>query len=229
MATPTTGATAVGRLLAARPLRDLAQQLAHAPAASVSGLWGSSVAAVVACLRRELDRPVLLICGHLDEADDLADDLELFHGGNRPEVLPALELAGSLGRMSEEQVSNRMQLVARYAAGGQADLLVAPVHALMQAVPSREQLKHAIRTIRAGQDLEPEKLIVWLSDHGYNRLEQVEVPGDFAVRGGIIDVYLPGEHGAAIRWACPCASISSATASSRSRRSTSTRWARRTS
>ena len=51
-----------------------------------------------------------------------------------------------------------------------------------------------IRNIKTGQDLEPEKLIVWLSEHGYNRLEQVEVPGDFAVRGGIIDVYLPGEH-----------------------------------
>ena len=195
MAKPTTGTTAVGRLLAARPLRDLAKQLSTSTAASVSGLWGSSVAAVAASLRRELNRPIVLVCGHLDEADDLADDLQLFHGGPRPEVLPALELAGSLGRMSEEQVSNRLQLVARYAAGGQADLLVAPVPALMQAVPSRDTLKHVIRTIKAGQDLEPEKLIVWLSEHGYNRLEQVEVPGDFAVRGGIVDVYLPGEHG----------------------------------
>ncbi|CAA9431300.1 MAG: Transcription-repair coupling factor, partial [uncultured Phycisphaerae bacterium] len=52
---------------------------------------------------------------------------------------------------------------------------------------------HLIRTIKPGDDLEPEKLIVWLSEHGYNRLDQVEVPGDFAVRGGIIDVYLPGD------------------------------------
>src|SRR5207253_1327004 len=44
-----------------------------------------------------------------------------------------------------------------------------------------------------GDALEPEKLIVWLADHGYNRLDQVEVPGDFAVRGGIIDIYLPGD------------------------------------
>src|SRR5260370_41808801 len=50
-----------------------------------------------------------------------------------------------------------------------------------------------MREVRSGQTLEPEKLIVWLSDHGYNRLEQIEVPGDFAVRGGIIDIYLPGE------------------------------------
>ena len=52
-------------------------------------------------------------------------------------------------------------------------------------------------------ELEPEKLIVWLSEHGYNRLDQVEVPGDFAVRGGIIDFYLPGDFEKAeeIRWA----------------------------
>ena len=63
----------------------------------------------------------------------------------------------------------------------------------MQSVPARDQLKHLVRTLAPGQDLEPEKLIVWLSDHGYNRLDQVEVPGDFAVRGGIIDIYLPGD------------------------------------
>ena len=191
--TTTPPATAVGRLLAAPPLTELADTLAAARAVSVSGLWGSSVAATVAAVGAHLRRPVLLVCGHIDEADDLADDLELFTG-KRPEVLPALELAASLGRMSEEQVSNRLQLIARYAAGGQGDYLVAPIHALMQSVPAKSALQHVIRVIKTGQDLEPEKLIVWLSDHGYNRLEQVEVPGDFAVRGGIIDVYLPGEH-----------------------------------
>src|SRR5690606_36547558 len=61
-------------------------------------------------------------------------------------------------------------------------------------VHSARQLKELLWTLRPGAKLEPEKLIVWLSDHGYNRLDQVEVPGDFAVRGGIIDIYLPGEY-----------------------------------
>src|ERR1019366_4415065 len=155
-------------------LKELAQKLSSNGAASVSGLWGSSVAGTVAAVAWELKRPVVLICGHLDEADDLADDLELFTG-KRPDVLQALELTATLGRMSEEQVSNRLQLVSRYATGGQANFLVAPIHALMQAVPAKSELEHVIRTVRVGQDLEPEKLIVWLSDHGYNRLEQVEV------------------------------------------------------
>ncbi len=192
--TLTTPQSAVGRLLAARAFKDLARTLRAGPAASVSGLWGSSVAATIAALHVDLSRPIVLVCGHLDEADDLLDDLELF-SGKQADAMAALELSGTLGRVSEELVANRLQMIARYAAGGgQADLLIAPIHALMQSVPAKTQLEQVIRIVKVGQDLEPEKLIVWLSDHGYNRLEQVEVPGDFAVRGGIIDVYLPGEH-----------------------------------
>jgi len=184
----------IGRLVAARPLVELARTLGEQGVATASGLWGSSTAAAVAAIRKELKRPILLICGHLDEADDLADDIELFLG-TRPSILPAVELAGSLGRMSEEQVSNRLRMLSKYAAGDfSPGLLVAPIQALMQSVPSPNQFAHLMRTVKPGLTLEPEKLIVWLSDHGYNRLEQVEVPGDFAVRGGIIDVYLPGNY-----------------------------------
>src|SRR6185436_8243660 len=182
------------RLVAARELKMLAAALAEKGAATASGLWGSSVAAVVAAVESELHRPIVIVCGHLDEADDLADDVELFLK-RRPDVLPALELGGSLGQLSEEQVSNRMRLISRLASGEQMQrsLMVAPIQALMQAVPSKEQLQHLIRTLKPGQELEPEKLIVWLAEHGYNRLDQVEVPGDFAVSGGIIDLYIPGD------------------------------------
>jgi len=53
---------AVGRLVAARQLKDLAATLRAQPALSVSGLWGSAVAAVIASLRADLHRPILLIC-----------------------------------------------------------------------------------------------------------------------------------------------------------------------
>ncbi len=173
----------------------MAQAIHEKRVATASGLWGSSVAAVVASVRRELSRPIVLVCGHLDEGDDLADDVELFLG-ERPEVVPALELGGTLGRVSEEQVSNRLKLVSKLAGierSDEGEILVAPIQALMQAVPAKGELKNLTRTLSVGDDLESEKVIVWLADHGYNRLDQVEVPGDFAVRGGIIDIYLPGE------------------------------------
>jgi transcription-repair coupling factor (superfamily II helicase) len=174
----TTRANALGRLVAARELKHLVHTLRDIGAVTASGLWGSSTAAVVAAIETELHRPVVLICGHLDEADDLADDIELFVG-RRPDVLPALEIGGSLGRVSEEQVSNRLQLITRLAARQQAaekgvqprrtggadlmrdlPLLVTPIQSLMQAVPSRDQLKHMVRELNIGDELESEKLIV---------------------------------------------------------------------
>jgi transcription-repair coupling factor (superfamily II helicase) len=191
----TTLPDSIGRLVAARQITELAETLSQKRAAAISGLWGGSVAAVVAGMLRQLKRPMLLVCGHLDEAEELADDVELF-SGKRPDILPALEFVGSLGRASEEQVSNRLRLIARFASEKdrwtELGVLIASVQALMQSVPSREQLGQLILPLSAGQKLEAEKLIVWLSEHGYNRLDQVEVPGDFAVRGGIIDIYLPG-------------------------------------
>src|SRR5689334_21514388 len=150
MASPTPPA-AVGRLVAARPMTDLARLLADKRAATASGLWGSSVAAVVAAVWASLNRPVLLVCRHFDEPDDLADDVELFTGV-RPDAVPALELGGSLGRASEEQVSARLQLLARYAGDGvkPGQVVVSPVQALMQSVPSKDQLKHLIRTLKPG-------------------------------------------------------------------------------
>ena len=197
----------VARLLA----DDVLQQLAHAldthDSAAAWGLWGSSTAAVVAAVRAHTDRPVLLVCGHLDEADDLADDVELFTG-QRPRVLPSLDISGSLGRVSEEQASDRLRLVLDLADDkqlGKTPVIVSAVAALMQPVPQKDELKHLTRSLGKGMQLEPEKLIVWLSEHGYNRLDQCEVPGDFAVRGGIIDIYAPGEfeadqpgHGASV-------------------------------
>src|SRR5688572_6235696 len=178
MSSTTTPASAIGRLLAARELNDLARIVGESGAVTASGLWGSSVAAAVAAVQRHLNRPMLLVCGHLDEADDLADDMELF-SGKRPDVMPALELGGTLGRVSEEQVANRLRLISRLADTKPADardlVLVSPIQSLMQSIPTRDELKHLARSISVGDALEPEKLIVWLSDHGYNRLDQVEV------------------------------------------------------
>ena len=60
---------AIGRLVAARDLRELARTLGETRAVTASGLWGSSVSAVVAAVREELKVPVVVVCGHLDGAD----------------------------------------------------------------------------------------------------------------------------------------------------------------
>ena len=67
--------------------------------------------------------------------------------------------------------------------------LVAPILALMQPVPSAEAITARSCEVRAGQALDPDTLARWLGEHGFQRCDAVEVPGDFARRGGIVDVY----------------------------------------
>src|ERR1051325_4060901 len=140
---------AIGRLAHARALKELAGSLRENRAATASGLWGSSVAAVTAAIENELHRPILLICGHIDEADDLADDLELFHN-RRPDILPALELSGSLGQISEEQASNRLQLICRLAA--QSSAASAPRTTPRHSERSEESRPPGTEILRSAQD-----------------------------------------------------------------------------
>jgi transcription-repair coupling factor (superfamily II helicase) len=61
--------------------------------------------------------------------------------------------------------------------------------ALMQPVPAPEAIKARSFEVQAGQSLDPEELARWLVAHGFQPCDAVEVPGDFARRGGIFDVY----------------------------------------
>jgi transcription-repair coupling factor (superfamily II helicase) len=61
----------------------------------------------------------------------------------------------------------------------------------MQAVPRADALAAMSLTLRQGDDLSPAKLMQWLTDAGYQRQDAIEQPGDFASRGGILDIYPP--------------------------------------
>lgn len=71
-------------------------------------------------------------------------------------------------------------------------VLLTTVNACLQRLPSRESLKAASFAVRTGAALDPRELIAYLEKKGYGRAESVMEPGEFAVRGGIVDVYPPG-------------------------------------
>ena len=160
---------------------------------SADGLWGSFARILAATLAAELRRPLLYVAAHLDQADEAIDDIELFCG-QTPELLSAFETATGEGAAADEIAAERLRLCARLA-GGEAGtpVVVAPVQALMQAVPSREALAASMLAVLVGQQREPRALAEWLTANGYTRLDQVESPGDFALRGEILDVFPPAE------------------------------------
>src|SRR5690606_27450183 len=71
-------------------------------------------------------------------------------------------------------------------------VVVATVPALLQRVPPREVIKAASYQARTGRDVKIADLERYFAVNGYVRASTVSERGEFAIRGGVIDVYPPG-------------------------------------
>lgn len=156
----------------------------------VRGVTGSASVLIAAALQRIVNRPVLLVTAHLDEADEAADELASF--GLPARRFPALETVPGESNVNLELLSERMRLVRAIVDGSAPPIIAAPVHALMQSVPDVEHVGRLDRTLRVGDTLDLREFFAWLERAGYRRVEVIDAPGDFAVRGGIIDLFAPG-------------------------------------
>ncbi|MFL6690733.1 MAG: transcription-repair coupling factor [Alphaproteobacteria bacterium] len=73
-----------------------------------------------------------------------------------------------------------------------AGFVVTTVNAVLQRVPPRAAIAEAQFHARIGNDVDHDRLVRFLTRHGYVRSGTVREPGDFALRGGIIDLWPPG-------------------------------------
>jgi transcription-repair coupling factor (superfamily II helicase) len=90
-------------------------------------------------------------------------------------------------------VARRIDTLARLADGVKGPFVVlSTVPALAQRVPPREALAQATLDARKGSKLSMDRLVAFLAKNGYVRADTVMEPGEYAVRGGIVDLFPPG-------------------------------------
>ena len=68
-------------------------------------------------------------------------------------------------------------------------IVIAPINALLQPIPSEYEQESLYRVIKVHEKLERNKLVQWLIGGDYQRVEIIAKEGDFAVRGDIVDIY----------------------------------------
>lgn len=73
-------------------------------------------------------------------------------------------------------------------------VLVTTVSAFLQRVPARDSFRSARFNVRVGEQVETDALTKFLDTNGYARVDTVMEPGEYAVRGGIIDVFPAGSQ-----------------------------------
>ncbi|MBN2064929.1 MAG: transcription-repair coupling factor [Sedimentisphaerales bacterium] len=170
---------------------------AKSKSAELYGSWGSFGRLAATAVNSATARPVLYLTGHIDMADKAQDDLETF-SGQSVDILPASELAAGPINPVGEIAGERLKLWRKLAGyRGNSPLLVsASIAAVMQPAPAPSDLKKRSVTISIDDPLAVpmDKLVDWLVDAGYQRCEDIDTLGDFACRGGIVDVFPPGNE-----------------------------------
>ena len=95
-----------------------------------------------------------------------------------------------------EVVSRRIDTLARLASPGNgaagALLVITTINAVLQRVPVAATFTNAVFEATAGEPLALDALLQFLERDGYRRADTVREPGEFALRGGIVDLFPPG-------------------------------------
>ncbi|MGA2323338.1 MAG: transcription-repair coupling factor [Sedimentisphaerales bacterium] len=185
---------------------ELSQRLdATGGVVKVAGAWGSFARLLATHLSKQLSKPIIYVCPHIDDADNAVDDLQTF-GADDVQLLPAWEGEEEIADATDEIRADRLKVVARVSlasaergeAGapvsrgeGRGVIIAASMQAICQSIPKLSAIESSSLSLQTGKQTTPEEVSAWLIDNGFERTDKVDLPGQFARRGGIVDIYAP--------------------------------------
>jgi transcription-repair coupling factor (superfamily II helicase) len=162
----------------------------------IANLAGSSLSFVISSVYQKIDRPLLLICQDKEEAAYYLNDFEQFLIVDNPSKRhDVLFYPGSYRRPYQiEETDNanillRAEVLNRINSQKKPALIVTYSEALFEQVITKNELKRNTLKIAVGDSLSLDFVHDLLHEYKFNRVDFVIEPGDFAIRGGIIDVF----------------------------------------
>ncbi len=199
----------VTSLLASEPhLKELADGLRRTRSARVYGLPSAAHVAATAVFARALDAPVLLVTAYPDRALQLVDELPSWLGArHEAHYFPALD-ALPYDRAEPERGLMQQRLAALQALGHTsassdsegrpAPVVVAPARALLQPLMDPPRFQGLTAAYKIGQRFNIQAELAKWERSGYSGVDTVSAQGEYARRGGIVDVF-PGDAAEPVR------------------------------
>ena len=151
---------------------------------------------VLADMARAANGRLVYIARDASAASTMRDMLRFFAPDIAQLYLPAWDclpfdrLSPQLSVMSERMAT----LAALPQHDGQAHILITTISAAAQRMPARAVMANLSFAVRPGQMVDLEALTGFLAGNGYARCSTVMEPGDYAIRGGIVDLFAPGHE-----------------------------------
>ena len=157
---------------------------------AVTGIGQINRSHLIAALHKDVSRPMVIICQDDMAAKRLQDELKAFLGDTAP-ILPSRDLTlYDTAVVSRGWEQKRLRQLYDLCAGS-TNLQILSWESMSQRTMPREVLMAAAFSLQVGKEYEMEVLLDQLTQAGYSRCSLVEGPGQFAVRGGILDVFSP--------------------------------------
>lgn len=167
----------------------------------ISGASGALRACILADLSHRIHRPLVILSASEGDARELADDLGVFVLGESEPYEGLLDQVvhypdfdiGPYHSASPERKLMMQRLGALHLLGGEHPprYTVAPVAAALRKTIGRDSMRAFTRRYELGDEMANEDLRVYLANSGYGEVAVVEDPGTFAIRGDIIDIFVP--------------------------------------
>jgi transcription-repair coupling factor (superfamily II helicase) len=163
----------------------------------MAGLTDSAKALMVPLVFAALGRPAFLLVDSNQRAEALLEPVRWFYSavtgkpGRRVAHLPMHDVLPYENRSPHAEISEDRAVALWRLATSEVDVLIAPVQAALWRMRERGFYPGLARAIERDQSIAHEELTGFLASAGYEKHVSCEMPGQFAIRGGIIDVYSP--------------------------------------
>ncbi|WP_416896977.1 MAG: transcription-repair coupling factor [Minwuia sp.] len=150
----------------------------------------------IAALAGDLADGVVVVARDDQRLAALQDLLKFFAPDLKPVILPAWDcLPYDRSSPNRTILSERMRALGDLAENGLSGrVMLTTVNAVTQRLLPREEVRGGGFRARVGKRLDQDELIAYLANQGYTRTGTVMEPGEFAVRGGLIDIYPPNDR-----------------------------------
>jgi transcription-repair coupling factor (superfamily II helicase) len=162
----------------------------------VSGLTPTAKALLLVLLQKVTERPLIVVVPDNHVLEEFVPVLQAFSElvGTEPEsvvALPTRDVLPFQNLSPHPEIQEERAVALWKIATGAVSIVVSPIAATALRLRSAEYYADLARVLRRGETLDPEPLLRHLNTVGYTSTDVVEMPGEYALRGGILDVYPP--------------------------------------
>lgn len=156
---------------------------------SATGLPSSAKAMLVYAITKETKKSSLVVCNNIFEVNKFIQDVKLFSEDIEVIFLPSEQIE----YYDIDKESNELDTARAYAIekilDGKLNIVVTTIDSLLLNMKNKKEFSNKEFTIKVSESIDIEKIQKELVLLGYQRTENVEGKGQFAIRGGIIDIF----------------------------------------